>query len=150
MRHASAAVASHEKNCLRRSSHSSSSPHHHLPANLHPMASLIRTALPRLTHALPKSTLSHFKAPSPSVIRQYSVKHSSNSSPFPSILAKLSAIPKNASTSRSISTTYGSANPQVDWTRVAVGMGVAAVGVVGLNYALNRETRGGLTAFESS
>ena len=39
---------------------------------------------------------------------------------------------------------------EVDWTKIGTSVGVALVAVVGLNYALNRETRGALTAAESS
>lgn len=38
----------------------------------------------------------------------------------------------------------------INWTKIGSSAAVATIAVVGLNYALNRETRGALTASESS
>ncbi|KAM0748106.1 hypothetical protein T439DRAFT_328085 [Meredithblackwellia eburnea MCA 4105] len=74
----------------------------------------------------------------------------------PSLTSLLPKKPFTSNSSRSVSTVppaYGhqqSHQQQVDWTRVATSAGIAAVAVVGLNYALNRETRGALSDAESS
>lgn len=52
--------------------------------------------------------------------------------------------------SRGVATTVVKRADEVDWTKIGTSVGVAVVAVVGLNYALNRETRGALTAAESS
>ncbi|KAK4705151.1 growth hormone-inducible transmembrane protein, partial [Phenoliferia sp. Uapishka_3] len=72
-----------------------------------------------------------------------------------SSLPKITFKPSPASSSSrtiatSTSTTRANGADQVDWTKVASSVGIAAVAVVGLNLALNRETRDALSVAESS
>ncbi|GAA5899661.1 hypothetical protein JCM5296_001391 [Sporobolomyces johnsonii] len=135
--------------------------------------SFMRGALPPLAHALPTARTAfvhpiaipkppssaasrlftssarshHFSTPPPSGPKPSS-SSSSKSSPF--------AFARNAfrgDGKRSVytapPTAYGgSARPGVDWRKVGINVGLGVVGAVGLNFALNRETRGPLSGFE--
>lgn len=93
--------------------------------------SLLRTALPRLFHAVPQRT--------------------ARFSSLPSVLLKRSVPPppRFALPRRGIATTVAQPT-QVDWKAIGTRFGIAAVGAVGLHLALNRETRGALTEAEGS
>ena len=114
----------------------------HTPTTMSFFAPL-RSALPKLARLAPRA------AHSPALVRPLST-----SVPRPSLLSSLPRRPfppPPKSGSRGIATApaVGSAG-QVDWTKVATSCGIAAVSIVGLNLALNRETRDALSLAESS
>lgn len=132
------------------------------------MASL-RQTLPRLLHQIhtpsPTTLLRHTllnNAPSKastsaSLRRALSTTpsrtspHLPPSSPFANLAKRFTA---SANTSRGVSTSPvvrpgQTTGDSVDWTAVATRVGLAAVAAVGLNYALNRETRSPLSAYEA-
>ncbi|ORY57684.1 inhibitor of apoptosis-promoting Bax1-domain-containing protein [Leucosporidium creatinivorum] len=119
------------------------------------MASL-RTALPRLLqHAPIAPALRATKQPIASTSRLFSTSRPAES-PFNSLLRRFPRAERAHGKGPQQGRSYQSAAPvtrqadQVDWTAVATRVGLAGVAAVGINYALNRETRDALSAYESS
>ncbi|KAL8277744.1 hypothetical protein RQP46_009866 [Phenoliferia psychrophenolica] len=116
-----------------------------------PLRSLLPKAAARLS---PHPSPSHLPPSLRSLLRPLSTSSSPRSTSLLSSLPKrpfsFSPPPKNGSGSRGIASTAVRPSDQVDWTKVATSVGIAAVAVVGLNVALNRETRDALSAAESS
>lgn len=121
-----------------------------------PPTQLLRSALPKLGRSVPRPIhLTPFLRlpPTPSTSRLLSTSRVAFR-PTPSSLPK--GFPASSrlagSSTRGIATApvARTAGDQVDWTKVATNVGIAAAAALGLNYALNRETRGALTGAESS
>ena len=107
----------------------------------------LRAVLPKVARLAPRQVPTHAPA-----FRAFT-RPLSTLPPRPSILSSLPkrpfAAPSPASGNRSVATAVRPSD-QVDWTKVATSVGIAAVAVIGLNLALNRETRDVLSLAESS